>query len=116
MFNKITLIGNLGSEPENKQSKSGSTFSVLSVATQNYGDETTEWFKVLVFGKMGEACQNNLKKGDRVYIEGALKSNTWEDDSGNARTNYSVFCNTVKFLSNKGKEDKFEPEQGDIPF
>lgn len=117
MYNKLTIIGNLGSDPEPKQSKTGNPYVTFSVATQNYGEENTEWFRVLVFGKIAESCEKFLKKGDKVYVEGPFRSSSWEDDDGNKRTSFSLLCNTIKFLTGRNKEDdKKKEDQSEIPF
>lgn len=104
MYNKITLMGNLGGDPEKKESASGNIFTTFSVATQNRKDDETEWFRVVTFGKIAESCARYLKKGNRVYVEGPLKTDTWEGDDGVKRTTLAVTGYTVKFLSNKEKE------------
>ena len=67
MFNKITIIGNLGADPEQKESQTGTIFTTFSVGTKNWGEEKTEWFRVVAFGKTAESCSTYLKKGDKVY-------------------------------------------------
>ena len=114
MYNKLTIIGNLGGTPEKKESASGTVFTTFSVATQNRKDDPTEWFRVITFGRIAESCAEWLKKGDRVYVEGPLKSDVWEGDDGNKRTTLSVTGYTVKFLTKKEREP--EPESNDIPF
>jgi len=109
MYNKVTIIGNLGRDPEAKQSGSGTDFSTFSVGTQNRSEDKTEWFNVVAFGKVGVACSEYLKKGDKVFVEGPLRSNEWEDGEGLKRTSYSVTGNTVKFLSPK-KESFDRPD------
>jgi len=97
----MTIIGNLGRDPETKKSGSGNDFCTFSVGTQNRSEDKTEWFNVVAFGKVGVACSEYLKKGDKVFVEGTLRSNEWEDGEGIKRTSYSVTGYTVKFLSTK---------------
>ena len=123
MLNKVTLIGNLGNDPEVKKSESGTAYTTFSFATQNRKEDETEWFRVVTFGRTAEVCGEYLKKGSKVFLEGPLRSEEWEDNEGIKRKNYSVIGNTVKFLSTKseefkttGRDVKSEKFGDDIPF
>ena len=86
--NKVTLIGNLGSEPEMKALPSGSQVANISIATtdswrdRNSGEmqERTEWHRVVCFDRLAEICGQYLRKGSRIYIEGSLRTRSWEQD------------------------------------
>lgn len=86
--NKVILVGTLGRDPEVKYMPSGGAITNVSVATSdNYKDkntgekkETTEWHKVVFFNRLAEIAGEYLRKGQQVYIEGSLKTRSWEKD------------------------------------
>ena len=89
--NKVILIGNLGRDPEIRTTQNGSKLCNLSVATsENWKDkatgerkEKTEWHRVVVFNdNIVNVCENYLKKGSKVFIEGQLETRKWTDQSG----------------------------------
>ncbi len=92
--NKVILIGNLGRDPEIRTTQDGSKITHLSVATtdtwrdRNTGErrERTEWHRVVIFNdKLGEVAEKYLRKGSKVYLEGALQTRKWTDQSGQER-------------------------------
>ena len=103
MVNKVTLIGNLGRDPEGEEGK----FCRLNIATSRKWtskngekQEETEWHRVVVFGKTGDACLRYLKKGRSVFVEGRIKTEKYEKD-GQTRYTTNVIANDVKFLGGK---------------
>jgi len=125
-LNKIMLIGNVGSDPEMRYTPNGKAVTSFRVAT-NYrysgpdGErrEETEWFRVSVWGKQAESCNQFLSKGRRVYVEGRLRSRNWEGQDGQMRTSLEVSANRVIFLDRAApislpEEEELEPE--DLPF
>jgi single-strand DNA-binding protein len=125
-LNKIMLIGNVGSDPEMRYTPSGKAVTSFRMAT-NYrymgsdGErrEETEWFRVSVWGKQAESCNQFLSKGRRVYVEGRLRSRNWEGQDGQMRTSLEVSANRVIFLDRAApvslpEEGELEPE--DLPF
>ena len=125
-LNKITLIGNVGSDPEMRYTPNGKAVTSFRMAT-NYrysspdGErrEETEWFRVSVWGKQAESCNQFLSKGRRVYVEGRLRSRNWEGQDGQMRTSLEVSANRVIFLDRTTpgslpEEGELEPE--DLPF
>jgi len=89
--NKVILIGNLGKDPEVRSMQNGGKVVNLSIATseswrdKNSGErqEKTEWHRVVIFNeKLGEVAEKYLKKGAKVYVEGALQTRKWTDNSG----------------------------------
>lgn len=105
--NKVILVGNLGADPELRETKSGSHVANLRVATTHrskVGDEwqeQTEWHTVTVFGKQAELCGKYLEKGRQVYIEGRNQTRKWQDKNGNDRYSTEVVAKDVKFLGGK---------------
>lgn len=104
-FNKITIVGYLGRDPELRHTPNGNTICNLSIATtEKRGDkESTTWFRVAVWGKQGEMCNEWLAKGRQVYIEGRLRAEEYTDRDGNKRTSLEVNATDVQFL---GKKDE----------
>ena len=125
-LNKVMLIGNVGSDPEMRYTPNGKAVTSFRMAT-NYryigsdGErgEETEWFRVNVWGKQAESCNQFLSKGRRVYVEGRLHSRNWEGQDGQMRTSLEVSANRVIFLDraapvSPAEEGELEPE--DLPF
>jgi len=90
--NKVTLIGNLGDDPELRYTGSGTAVCNMSLATnESYTDndgnevQNTEWHDVVAWGRLGEICNEYLQKGSQVYFEGKLQTREWEDRDGNTR-------------------------------
>jgi len=89
-LNKVTLIGNLGGNPEIKYAANGNAIANLSIATnESWPDKNTnekiekvEWHRVCIFGKLAEIAEKSLSKGSKVYIEGKLQTRKWQDKSG----------------------------------
>jgi len=125
-LNKIMLIGNVGSDPEMRYTPNGKAVTSFRMAT-NYryagsdGErrEETEWFRVSVWGRQAESCNQFLSKGKRIYVEGRLHSRSWEGQDGQMRTNLEVSANRVIFLDRVApgslpEEGELEPQ--DLPF
>ena len=108
MFNQITLIGRLGTEPEIRTipNSDGKQVANLSVATSHSFKqngqkmEETEWHSVVVFNGLVNVVQNYLHKGDLVFIEGRLRTRKWQDQSGQDRYKTEVVCNELRMLGN----------------
>lgn len=117
MYHKITLIGNLGRDPESRFTPAGLNVTNFSMATtekwtgqDGQPQERTLWWRVSVFGKMGETCSKYLKKGSKVYIEGRITGDPktggpriYTRQDGTTGTSFEVTANTVKFLSSRGE-------------
>ena len=106
--NKVILVGNLGRDPEIRYSQQGNAIVNFSIATSeewfdkntNQKQERTEWHRIVVFGKMGETCEKYLSKGRQVYVEGKLRTSSYEKEG---QTHYStdIVASTVQFLGNR---------------
>jgi len=108
-INKVIIIGNLGRDPELKQTKGGGAVCTLNIATsrtwkdkQDQKQEETEWHRVTVFGRQAESCTKYLAKGRSCYVEGRLKTSSYEKD-GVKRYSTEIVANTVQFLGGKGE-------------
>jgi single-strand DNA-binding protein len=97
-LNKVTLIGNVGQDPEIRSLNSGDRCANLSIATsESWTDkssgekkEKTEWHRVVVFGKVVDVVERYVTKGSKIYIEGALQTRKWQDQSGADRYSTEV--------------------------
>jgi len=123
-LNKVVLIGRLGRDPEERTTAGGTRVSNFSLATDNYrgpnGDKTTEWHRIVVFGKVAEICNHYLQKGRLVCVEGALQTRSWEKPPGEKHYTTEIVGSRITFLdSNKDGESKVtaasEEENGE-PF
>ncbi|OQY59204.1 MAG: hypothetical protein B6245_07960 [Desulfobacteraceae bacterium 4572_88] len=100
---KISLIGNLGGDPEVRYTPDGlavTNFN-LAVTERVKGVDKTQWYRVTAFGKLGEICGEYLSKGKQVYVEGRLQTSEWEDRDGNKRFNLEVIASVMKMLGTK---------------
>ena len=109
-LNKVMLIGNLGKDPEMKYTPSGMPVTTFSVAVsrswrtpEGENREETEWFRVVAWQKLAETCNEYLRKGMRVYIEGRLQTRKWTDQQGQERYTTEVVANEMVMLS--GREE-----------
>lgn len=112
-LNKVMLIGHTGDDVKMHYFEGGNCLGRFPVATnESYTNKTTgervtttEWHNVIVRNKAAEICEKYLKKGDKVYIEGRIKTRKWQDDQG--RDNYSteIHCTDFTFLTPKGESN-----------
>jgi len=120
MVNKVTLIGNLGRDPEIRRLESGAAVAKFSIATnENYKDKSgewqsqTEWHEVVVWRSLAERAESSLKKGSMVYLEGKLTHRKWEDKDGNPRRTTEVVGNYFRVLNRKeNNASNYSSEQG----
>lgn len=108
-LNKVMLIGHLGDEIKMHYFEGGNCVGRFPLATnETYTNKqtnervtNTEWHNIVVRNKGAEICEKYLSKGDKVYIEGRLKTRKWTDDKGNERYSTEIQCNDFTFLSTK---------------
>lgn len=109
MLNKASLIGRLGGDPEIRYTQSGTAVANFTMATnerwkdqQGQPQESTEWHRIVAFGRLGEICGEYLSKGSLVYIEGRIQTRQWEDKDGNKRYTTEIVAREMKMLDSKG--------------
>ncbi|MXO84479.1 single-stranded DNA-binding protein [Altererythrobacter aurantiacus] len=115
-LNKVMLIGNLGADPEIRSFQNGGRVANLRIATseqwkdRNTGErqERTEWHTVAIFSEgLVNVCENYLRKGSKVFVEGQLQTRKWQDQSGNDRYSTEVvlrgFNGTLTMLDGRGE-------------
>jgi len=121
---KLMIIGNLGRDPEMRYTPSGQAVTQFTVATnRNYRDQQgewqkeTEWFRIVVWGQQAERVAENLRKGNKVYIEGRIQTRQWEDQSGQKRYTTELIANQVTSLERRERDegDAPMPEDGRSP-
>jgi len=127
MFQTIILAGNLGRDPEMRYTPTGQAVTSFSVATNrqwtnNNGEAVKEtiWFRVSAWGKMAETCNQYLKKGSKVLVEGRLTADgntggprVWTGQDGQPRASFEVSAQTVRFLTSRS--DASEGGSGALP-
>lgn len=108
-LNKVMIIGNVGTDPEMRYTADGNALTSFRVATNfNYtapsGErhEETEWFSIVAWRKLAEQCSQFLQKGRSVYIEGRLRTRSWDNPDGQRRFRTEVIANRVLFLDRAG--------------
>ena len=122
-LNKVILIGRLGKDPEERTTTGGTRVSNFSLATDAYhngnGEKTTDWHRIVVFGKVAELCNQYLKKGRLVCIEGHIQTRSWEKAPGEKRYFTDIVASRVAFLDSKGGTISDLPAQeveSEMPF
>jgi len=109
-FNKITIVGYLGRNPELRYTPSGTAVCDFTMATterkgrSGEGEELTTWFRVSMWGRQAELANQYLQKGKLVYIEGRLSQREYTDREGNKRTSLEVNGTDMQFLGSRGDE------------
>jgi len=127
-MNKITIIGNLGKAPEMRYTPSGQAVTSFPVASNSqYKTQSgevvkeTTWFRVSAWGKQAEICNEYLKKGAKVYLEGVMSADKstgapriWTDKDGSAHTGFEVRLNHVEFLSPRVESGTGEAQESPV--
>ena len=111
--NKVILVGNLGQKPEIRYTKDSKPIASFSIATsESWKDKTTgdmvektEWHKVTFFGRIAEVAEQYLDKGSKVFVEGKLQTDKWEDENGNKRSATKIIGNNMQMLDSRGSNN-----------
>lgn len=107
--NKVILVGNLGKDPEVRHLESGVAVANFTLATsESYKDRTsgerktqTEWHNIVLWRGLAEVAEKYLKKGNQIYIEGKIRTRSWEDQEGNTRYTTEVVGDNMTMLGSK---------------
>ncbi|MCK5641092.1 MAG: single-stranded DNA-binding protein [Gammaproteobacteria bacterium] len=127
--NKVILVGNIGRDPEVRYTKSGQAVASFSLATSEKftkkdgsKEETTEWHRIVIWGKLAEIVGEYCSKGKQVYLEGKNQTREWEDNEGNKKQTTEVVCHVMTMLGqagggsgsgqNSGKSGQFDEGAG----
>jgi len=134
MVNKAILIGRLGKDPEVRYTPDGMMVTSFSLATDEVGKDKsgqkvqrTEWHRIVTFGKLAEICGNYLAKGKMIFVEGRIRTQSWEDKEGNKRYTTEIVASDMRMLESKGQgrspetngKDPFPTDaipEDDVPF
>ena len=108
-LNKVMIIGNLGTDPEMRFTPSGSPVTSVRIASsrmfttpEGEKKQETEWFTVVAWSKLAELCNQFLSKGRMAYVEGRLKTRSWDDKEGVKHYKTEVIASQVIFLDRSG--------------
>ena len=119
-INKVILIGNLGRDPELRYTASGQAVANFTIATTesrtNKGGDRqdfTEWHRIVAWGRLAEICGEYLSKGRMVYIEGTLRTRSWEDKEGRKRWTTEVLARNMQMLGPSGDKGESTAEVGE---
>jgi single-strand DNA-binding protein len=132
-LNKVIIIGNVGTDPEMRFTPNGNPVTSFRIATsrtytspEGERKQETEWFDVVTWNRLAEQCNQFLTKGRTAYVEGRLRTRSWEGQDGQKHWRTEIIANRVLFLDRRpagtlpeagaeaGTEEDLEP--GDIPF
>ena len=117
--NRVTILGNLGNDPEVKHTASGSAIANLTVVTsESWNDKATgekreavEWHRVVLFGKLAEVAGEYLRKGSQVYIEGQLRTRKWTDNAGVEKYTTEIVVGMNGVMQMLGGKQEGKPQQ-----
>lgn len=109
-LNKVILIGNLGADPEIRYMPSGGAVANLRLATTEVwkdkqtgqNQERTEWHRVVFYQRTAEICGEYLRKGSKIYVEGQIRTNKWQDKDGQDRYTTEIIGSEMQMLDGKG--------------
>ncbi len=111
--NKVILVGNLGANPEVRFTQGGTSVANLRLATtERWTDkngqkqESTEWHRVVLFGRQAEVAQQYLTKGRQVFIEGRIRTRQWQDQQGQKRYSTEIVCTNMQLLGGRGETSR----------
>lgn len=114
-LNKALLIGNVGKDPEVRHLESGATVATFTLATsERFRDrsgetrENTEWHNIVAWRQLADFAANYIKKGAQVYVEGSLRTRSWDDQTGAKRYTTEIVASTIQLLGRKGENPASE--------
>ncbi|WP_353722094.1 single-stranded DNA-binding protein [Dyadobacter sp. 676] len=117
--NKVILIGNLGSDPEVRYLESGSAVAKFNIATtETYTNkngervDNTEWHRIELWEGLAKVAEKYLKKGNQVYIEGRIRTDTWTDKEGQQRTGVTIRASSMTLLGGPSSNSGGDYNQG----
>ncbi len=121
--NKVILVGNLGHDVEVRQMTNGNPVANIRIATNERWtrrdtgqvQEHTEWHNVVLFGRRAELAHQYLQKGSRIYVEGRLRTRSWQDREGQERRSTEVVADDMQFLDRRGGDGDYEQRRSSPP-
>lgn len=114
-YNKVILVGRITHDPELRATISGTEVVNFRLAVNRYGkDQQADFFKIVCFGKTAEFVSNYVTKGRLLLVEGSLRNNVWQDNTGQKRSSVEVIANRIEFMEKRGATPI--PEENDKEF
>ncbi len=126
--NKVVLVGHLGADPESRFTPSGVAVTTFNMATNESWknkdgeyEDRTEWHRIVLYGKAAETASKYMKKGQLTYVEGRIRTRSWEDKDGMTRYTTEVLGDRFTMLGRKGENKSAAPvdaggDDDDLPF
>lgn len=122
-INKVILVGNLGGDPEVRYMPNGNAVTNITIATsESWKDkqtgqqqERTEWHRVVFFNRLAEIAGEYMRKGGKVYVEGALRTRKWQDQQGQDRYTTEIVASEMQLLDSRGGNDGGYQQGGYAP-
>ena len=118
-LNKVLLIGNVGKDPEIRHLQGGAAVATITLATsERYRDrngetrEMTEWHTVIAWRQLAELAENYIRKGSQIYVEGRIRSRSWDDQNGQKRYVTEIQADAIQLLGRRGDNPNGQPQQG----
>ena len=122
MINKAILVGRLGKDPEVRYTPDGMMVTTFTLATDEQRKDksgervkTTEWHRIVTFGKLAEICGKYLTKGKLVFVEGRIRTQSWDDKEGNKRYTTEIIASDMRMLDSKGGQKGADGSQEEPP-
>ena len=126
-LNKVLLIGNVGKDPEIRHLQGGASVATITLATsERYRDrngesrEMTEWHTIIAWRQLADLAENYIRKGSQIYVEGKIRSRSWDDQNGQKRYVTEIQADTIQLLGRRGDnpgapaqpQGQHHPQQG----
>lgn len=120
-LNKVLLIGNVGKDPEVRHLQGGASVATITLATsERYKDrsgesrEITEWHTVIAWRQLADLAENFIRKGSQIYVEGRIRSRSWDDQNGQKRYVTEIQADSIQLLGRRG-DNPSNQQQGSRP-
>jgi len=122
-INKVVIIGNVTRDPQIKTTPNGQTMATFGIATNRdwvtkdgQDHSSAEFHDVVAWSRLAELCSQHLKKGKLVYVEGYLKTRSWEDESGTKKFRTEVVIHDMIMLDRRSTAESFTSKEGEQPY
>lgn len=117
-LNKVLLIGNVGKDPEIRHLQGGASVATITLATsERYKDrngesrELTEWHTIIAWRQLADLAENYIRKGSQIFVEGRIRSRSWDDQNGQKRYVTEIQADSIQLLGKRGDGAASAPSQ-----
>lgn len=117
-LNKVLLIGNVGKDPEIRHLQGGASVATITLATsERYKDrngesrELTEWHTIIAWRQLADLAENYIRKGSQIFVEGRIRSRSWDDQNGQKRYVTEIQADSIQLLGRRGDNAGAAPSQ-----